>query len=762
MNLPEFPPTCFLKRRHLSFILSALTFLLPVGPAAGVAHAATTPTTAGSATKLQETTVSFVNEVVPVLTKQGCNGGTCHGKATGQNGFKLSLFGFEPDEDFEHLVYEQRGRRLTPSAPEESLLLTKGAAVVPHGGGKQLEPGAPAYETLRRWIAQGMPNDIEDPARPKLLGVKVLPEARLLKVGESQKLTVQATFSDGRTEDVTHYASLETNPKGMAIVDEHTGTLTMGTRPGSVTVMARYQDKVSIFRATLPLGAAVTNLPPERGFIDKAIFARLKEVGIPPSNLCNDATFLRRASLDLTGRLPAPEEARAFLADAAPDKRSKKIDSLLSSPEYADTFANYWSSLLRNRRGDVQDTRDPSHIHGNFAFHGWIRETLYHNKPYDKFVREILTATGQSSDSPAVTWYRQVATPIQQTEDTAQLFLGVRIQCAQCHHHPYEQWSQRDYYSLGAYFSQVNRIVSPSRMAEFVVALKRVAPEATHKKTGEKLAPAAIGSPAPALSPDDDARTALADWLVDKSNPFFAKALVNRYWKILFNRGLVDPEDDIRETNPPSHPELLNALAADFIQSGYDLKHLLRVLANSSAYQLDSAPNAHNAEDGQYFSRYYARRLSAEQLLDAVNSVAGTTDNWANQPAKTRAIQLPDNSYNTGGILREFGRPDSSTACTCERQINASLGQSLLLATSGQIQEKLGSSLGLSRRFATDTKRTPEQKMEELYLSAFSRLPSPQETQTAKAHLEKTAAPQQAWEDILWALIGGGEFLLNH
>jgi hypothetical protein len=727
--------------------------------AASTAYSATTDP---NADKSRESTVSFVNEVVPVLTKQGCNGGTCHGKSTGQNGFKLSLFGFEPDEDFEHLVYEQRGRRLTPSAPEESLLLTKGAAVVPHGGGKQLEPGTPPYETLRRWIAQGMPNDIEDQARPKLLGVKVLPETRLMKPGEAQKLSVQASFSNGRTEDITHYASLEINPKGLAIMDEHTGTLTMGTRPGSVTVMARYQDKVSIFRATLPLGAAVNDLPPERGFMDKAIFARLKEVGIPPSALCDDATFLRRVSLDLTGRLPSADEARAFLADTAADKRSRKIDALLNSAEYADTFANYWSSLLRNRRGDIPDTRDPSHIHGNFAFHGWIRETLYHNKPYDQFVREILTATGQSTDNPAVTWYRQVGTTIQQTEDTAQLFLGVRIQCAQCHHHPYEQWSQRDYYALGAYFSQLNRLVSPSRMAEFVVALKRVAPDAVHKKTGEKLAPAAIGTPAPPLSPDDDARIALADWLVQPSNPYFAKALVNRYWKILFNRGLVDPEDDIRETNPPSHPELLNALAAGFVQHGYDLKHLLRVLTNSSAYQLDSAPNAHNAEEGQYFSRYYARRLSAEQLLDAVNSVAGTRDNWANQPAETRAVQLPDNSYNTGGILREFGRPDSSTACTCERQVNASLGQSLLLATSGQIQEKLGSSTGAAKRFANDSKRTAEQKLEELYLSAFSRFPTGLELETAKAHLNKAASAQQAWEDILWAVFGGGEFLINH
>ena len=718
-----------------------------------------------------ETAVSFVNEVVPILTKQGCNGGACHGKAVGQNGFKLSLFGFEPDEDYEHLVLEQRGRRVVPSAPEESLLLTKGAALVPHGGGRRLEPGKPAYETLRRWIGQGMPDDGADSARPRLLGITVSPDARLMATGDTQKLTVTARFSNGQTQDVTHLASLEPNIKGVVAVDEHSGSVTMGTLPGSVAVMARYQDKVSVFRATLPVGAPVGALPPERNFVDQAVFARLKEVGIPPSGICSDSTFLRRVTLVLASRLPSAEEARRFESDLTVDKRARWIDQLLESGEYADTFANYWSSLLRNRRGDLINTRDPSHVHGNIAFHGWLRESIYRNKPYDQMARELLTATGEAADNPAVTWYRQLNTQIIQTEDTAQLFLGVRIQCAQCHHHPYEQWSQRDYYALGAYFSQVDRTVSPSRMAEFVVSLKRTAPEATHKKTGEKVPPSAIGSKAPVLSPDEDARGALADWMAEKSNPFFAKALVNRYWKILFNRGLVDPEDDIRDTNPPSHPELLEALAADFIRSGFDLKQLLRTLTNSSTFQLDSSPNSHNATEGQYFSRFYARRLSAEQLLDAVNSIAGTTDNWANQPVATKAVQLPDNSYNTGGILREFGRPDSSTACTCERQSNASLGQSLLLATSDQVQNKLANPSGTAKRLADDKNRPDEEKLRELYFAAYGRPPLADELVRAQAHLLKNTLPppadpapklRRAWEDVLWALISSGEFLLNH
>lgn len=717
-----------------------------------------------------EPTVSFVNEVQPVLTKMGCNSGGCHGKATGQNGFKLSLFGFEADEDYEHLVYEQRGRRLVPSAPARSLLLTKGAAIVPHGGGRRLEPGTPGYETLQKWIAQGMPNDIEDPKRPKLESIRVLPESRLMKAGESQALKVEARFSDGRTVDVTPYATMELNSKGMAQLDEASSVLTMGTRAGSVTAMVRYQDRVASFRASLPFGVPVSQLPAERNLVDTAIFKRLKEVGLPPSAVCGDSMFLRRVTLDIASRLPTAEEARKFAADTASDKRARWVEFLLQSDDYADTFANYWSGLMRNRRGDLPLTLSPAHIHGNFAFHSWIRESLYKNKPYDRFVRELLTASGESADAPAATWYRQLDSMLKQTEDTAQLFLGARIQCAQCHHHPYEQWSQRDYYALGAYFAQVERKVSTSRMSEFTVSLKRTLPEAIHKKTGEKVPPGAFGSVAPPLGPDDDARVALADWMTDKANPFFAKALVNRYWKILFNRGLVDPEDDMRDTNPPSHPELLDALAADFVRSGFDLKQLVRTLVNSSAYQLDSTPNAHNADDEQYFSRRYARRLSAEQLADALNSVTGAEDAWANQPLPTRAIQLPDNSYNSVGLLREFGRPDATTACTCERQGSASLGQSLFLATSGEISAKINAGNGTAAKLAADTKRSVEERIEELYLRAYARKPTEKEIVTgceyvdkvsSKAGLVAPATAVGAWQDLLWALTTSGEFLLN-
>lgn len=709
--------------------------------------------------------VSFVNDVVPILTKSGCNGGACHGKSTGQNGFKLSLFGFEPAEDYEHLIVEGRGRRIMPSAPEQSLLLRKAVAAVPHTGGFRITPGTEAYESLKRWIAQGGPSDINDSRRPVLERIEVQPPLRLMRKGESQQIKVLAHFNDGSAKDVTHLSMIEPNDKSLAKVDDD-GLVTMQNLPGDVSVMARYQDKMAVFRATVPVGAAVKDLPPVVNYIDQFIFARLMEVGVQPSPVCDDATFIRRVTLDVAGRLPTKAEALAFANDRSADKRAKLVDSLLAGTDYADHFANYWSALLRNRRGDLDKTRDDSHIWGTFGFHGWIRDSLHANKPFDQFVREIITSTGVVMDCPPVAWYRQVRTPQQQTEDTAQLFMGVRMQCAQCHHHPYERWSQRDYQALGAFFSQIDR--QPTfRLAEERLTTKRVIAEAISKKTGEKIAPAALGNEPKGLTVDDDARVALADWLADKKNPFFAKALVNRYWKLFFNRGIVDPEDDMRDTNPPSHPELLDALAKDFADGHFNLKKLVRTIVCSTAYQLSSVPNESNVDERHYFSRYYAHRLTAEVMLDAVNAVTGSTSNWANQPAGTRADQLPDDSYNKGAyFLQVFGRPDSASACTCERQMTASLSQSLMLANSDDVQNKLATPHGIAEVFASDDKRAELEKLNDIYLAACSRRATAEEVKLASSYLASkgidAATKKQAWEDLLWVVMSSKEFLFNH
>ncbi|HYF36150.1 MAG TPA: DUF1549 domain-containing protein, partial [Prosthecobacter sp.] len=504
--------------------------------------------------------LNFTNDIVPILTKANCNSGGCHAKAgAGQRGFKLSLLGFEPQEDYEHIVKEGKGRRVFPPAPEQSLLVLKSANIVPHGGGKKLEPGSENYQTLVRWISEGMRYGTD--ADPKLTAIEVEPKRLSMKVKAAQQLKVTARYSDGSTRDVTHMALYEPNDKSMAETSEEGLVKTLDI-PGNVAVMVRYSGMVSVFSASIPLGAPVDQVPAAKNFIDEHVFANLKQIGVPPSLICDDATFLRRVSLDIAGRLPTIEEAEAFASSRDPDKRDRAVEALLSSPDYADFFANKWTALLKNKRDDAAD------ITANFAFHAWMRDSLLANKKYDEIVRQILAATGTIVGNPAVAWYKRVKEPNQQLEDVAQLFLGVRMQCAQCHHHPFERWSQHDYYSLSAFFSQIGR--KPTAIAgEDLIFHKRGVAQTENKKTREPVKPAALGQPSLEIPPDEDPRLRLADWMRDKNNPFFAKALVNRYWKHFFKRGLIEPEDDIRDTNPPTNPELLDALARHFADSGF-------------------------------------------------------------------------------------------------------------------------------------------------------------------------------------------------
>jgi hypothetical protein len=701
--------------------------------------------------------INFANQIVPIFTKTGCNGGGCHGKSGGQNGFRLSLLGFEPSEDYEHLVKEARGRRLSPAAPEASLLLLKAAAIMPHGGGKRIDPASDDYKLIARWIRQGMPyGKTNDPVVSR---IEVFPKQRTLPLKAEQQLVVLAHYTDGAVEDVTRSALYEPNDKDMAKVNE-TGHVQLFQQPGDVAVMVRYQAKVGVFRATIPLGAPFPEkLPVAKNFVDELVFAKLKTIGMPPSDVCDDATFIRRATLDIAGRLPTADEVARVLADKDAARRDKWIDQLLDSPEHADYFANKWSALLRNKRTDA------THRRGTYGFYNWIRDSLYANKPYDQFVREILAASGDMAHTPPVTWYRQVRETTTQLEDTAQLFLGQRLQCAQCHHHPFEKWSQQDYYSFAAFFSQVGR-KSGGQPGEDLIYVKRTAPSATNKKTKQSVRPAGLGAPPLELSVDDDARLALAKWMTSKDNRFFARSLVNRYWKHFFNRGLVDPEDDMRETNPPTNPELLDALAKQFVESGYDLKELIRTITRSQAYQLSSVPNQHNAVDKQNFSRYYPRRLTAEALLDAINVVTKSQNKFEGMARGTRAMQLPDNSFNTSSyFLAVFGRPDSSTSCECERSQDASLAQSLHLLNSKDVQDKITDDKGTAALLAADTKSSDDEKLRQLYIAALSREPKEKELAVAKEYLGKAKdekGKRQACEDIVWALINTKEFLFNH
>jgi hypothetical protein len=708
--------------------------------------------------------INFADQIVPIFTKAGCNAGGCHGKASGQNGFKLSLLGFEPTEDYEHIVKEARGRRVFAASPENSLLLLKAINSTPHGGGKRLDHTSEDYALLVRWIAQGMPYGRE--TDPKVTHIEVLPKARTMALNGEQQLVVLAHYSDGTAKDVTRSALYDPNEKSMAEADD-VGHVKLFDQPGDVAIMVRYQGKVATFRATAPLGATVESLPPSHNYIDDLVFAKLKAMGMPPSDACDDSTFIRRVSLDIAGRLPTLEEAQHFLADTDPAKRDKLIDTLLASPEYADYFANKWSALLRNKRSK------PAEAPTTFAFYDWIHDSLQANRPYNLIVRDLLTATGDAAGDPPVAWYRQVKEPQQEVEDIAQLFLGMRMQCAQCHHHPFEKWSQNDYYSFSAFFTQLGRKPVTTKEDEAIFHRRGVA-TAINKKTKQPVRPAALVTGPMDIPADEDPRIELSKWMSNPKNPFFARTLVNRYWKHFFNRGIVEPEDDMRETNPPSNPELLDALAQHFIDSGYDLKALIGDITRSQTYQLSAVPNHYNAADRQNFSRYFAKRLTAEVLFDSINTITRTPANFPGMPPGTRAISLPDNSFNAGSyFLTVFGRPESSSACECERTQEASLAQALHLLNAKDIQEKLASDSGAAAKLAADP-RTDEEKLRELYLAAYARPPEAHELKLAMAYLDKprkgadgqsvdaAKGKRMGYEDIIWAVLNTKEFLFNH
>jgi hypothetical protein len=699
-----------------------------------------------------EVPINFTNQIVPIFTKLGCNGGGCHGKSSGQNGFKLSLLGFYPDEDYEFLVKEAKGRRLSVSSPSQSLLLNKAIGRSPHGGGKRMDQDSYEFRIVARWIEQGMPYGSEKD--PVVVGIKCLPEGRIMDRGTDQQITTMAVYSDGTTEDVTQMALYEPNDTEMAEVTT-AGMVKTLDLSGEVAVMARYQGQVSTFRATVPLGAELGALPAEKNFIDTAVFNKLKLLGIPPSQLADDSTFIRRVTIDITGRLPTEQEVRDFVASTDSNKRDALVDRLVDSPEYADLFANKWNMVLRNKRKQPTDTR------GTYEFYNWIRDSLYENRPYDQMVREVLTAAGDVTTNPTVTWYREVAQINEQVEDTAQLFLGLRIQCARCHHHPFEKWSQDDYYGFSAFFSRVGRKNGANPREQRIFHNDGQA-SATNPRSNKALKPTGLGAPALDIAVDRDPRHYLVDWMASKDNKFFAYSLVNRYWKHFFDRGIVEPEDDMRETNPPSNPELIKALANYFIESGFDLKQLVRTICKSTTYQLSSLPNDYNLKDKQNFSRYYPRRLKAEVLYDGLHQVTATSQSYSGLPEGTSAMQLPDPTVGPY-FLKVFGQPQADTACECERSQEANLAQSLHLLNSSEVQGKISNASGRSAILSNDKDRTDEQKIQELYRWVYSRNPDAEEMQIALGHLKKHEQNKKvAWEDIIWALINTKEFLFNH
>jgi hypothetical protein len=692
--------------------------------------------------------INFANEIVPIFTKLGCNAGGCHGKSGGQNGFRLSLLGFYPNEDYEWLVKEHRGRRIFPSSPEFSLLLTKPLNKLPHGGGRRLDEGSYEWQLLMRWIEQRMPYG--SPDDPTVKSIEVFPKTRSMNRDTKQQLQVVAHYSDDSTRDVTRLAAYESNESEMAYTNNN-GQIEVLDTPGDVAVMVRFQGQVTVFRASIPLGIKVTNLLPAKNFIDGHVFNKLKKLGIPSSALSEDAAFARRVFIDITGRLPTAAQARKFIEDKSPNKRNALIDFLLDSPGYGDYFANKWAMVLRNKR--VANNTPLS-----FRFHDWVRRAIQENMPYDQFARSVLAASGDIEENPAASWFTQVNTVTAQAEDAAQLFLGLRVQCARCHHHPFERWSQNDYYSFQAFFSQVGLKPNRRGLASSTIFHKGGNATARNPRTLEDMKPAGLGAESLDVPAYEDPRHALVDWMARPDNPFFARALVNRYWKHFFGRGIVDPEDDMRVTNPPSNPELLDGLAKSFIANKFDLKKLVRTICQSTTYQLSSEPNEYNVTDQQNFSSFYPRRLKAEPLYDAINQVAGTNVNFAGMPTGTRAVQLPDSGFNDYFLL-VFGTPVAASACECERSSEANLAQSLHLLNSTDIQGKLSSGVGRCQKLAADTERSETEKITELYYSAFARPPNERELKLVLDFMERKTNKRQGFEDVLWALFNTKEFL---
>jgi hypothetical protein len=706
----------------------------------------------------QEPLVNFPNQIVPLFTKYGCNGGGCHGKLSGQNGFRLSLLGFEAREDFEHLVLESRGRRLFPPAPDSSLLLQKSVGTVPHGGGQRMEVDSHDYRLMRRWIAQGMPYGDEN--HRKVARIEVFPSSRMLSRNSSQQLAVIATYVDGQQEDITRTVQYESNNLDMADVTT-AGLVTLRDRAGEVSVMARYQGNVSVFRASIPLGAPSIEWPPSDNPIDAAVFTKLKTLGIPPSPVCDDATFLRRVTLDIAGRLPTPDEIQQSLQSS----REEIVNRLLASDSYAHFFASKWSAVLRNRHASAESK------YASFVFHDWLVTSFQENKPFDQFVRELLTASGTMEMDPALAWLRQVDNTDSRIEDLSQLFLGQRLQCARCHHHPYEKWGQQDYYQMAAFLTTVERRDSGKPVEPRFVAQVNT-PSSRNPKTGAPLPPAGLDATALSPEPTKDPRIALANWMTDPANPFFAKSLANRYWKHFMGRGLVEPEDDMRITNPPSNPELLDALAQNLVDSRYDLKQLIKAICLSKTYQLSEEATPENIHDTTCYSRFYPKRLNAEVLLDSIDDVLGVRSRFDSLPAGTRSVELPSTSF-ASYFLTVFGRPESSTSCECERTTESNLAQSLHLMNSKEMNEKLADPSNRISKWLTAHAavqptdplygETIAKNIRELYSIAFSRAPTDDELATATKYVsDKPERIREAYEDLVWSVINSKEFLFVH
>ncbi len=694
--------------------------------------------------------VSFHNEIVPLLTKARCNAGGCHGKAEGQNGFKLSIFGFDVAADFAAIVKEGRGRRVSVTVPAHSLLLRKGAAEIPHGGGRKIEPQSYQYERLKRWITEGARLDDDELQTSRIVAVEVEPLQQSLLAGGSQQLRVTAVDGAGSRRCVTAEAEYESNASSIAEVNER-GLVEASDIPGEAAILVRYLGHVAVSRITLPRPDVEFQRPPEANFIDRLVWDKLQQLGIEPSDSADDATFLRRVYLDAIGTLPTSREVLEFLADNSSDKRTRLIDRLLERDEYVDYWTMRWLDILRADQLQISPQ-------GTVAMQRWLRRQFRENRPFDEFARDLLTVQGNTTAEGPASFYKILKKPDEASRSISQLLLGVRIECAQCHHHPSERWSQTDYVGLAGFFTGLKLKKLPNGN-EAVVSLG--GKDLPHPRTGETIAARPLGGEPTDFASASDRRVALAAWMTSESNPFFAKAIANRIWAHYFGRGLVEPIDDMRDTNPASNEPLMNALAEYMREVKYDLKAFTRTLLQSRAYQLNTESNNSNEADVQNFSHATYKTLPAEVLLDAISQSTGVPEKFNGWPDGYRAIQVWDNRMPSY-FFRIFGRPVRASVCECERSGEPSIAQSLHLLNSPEIMAKVQDRHGKSRQLASSD-LTPDAIIDELYLGMLSRRPTDNERSLMLQAFGDAAIDRRAAaEDVQWALLNSKEFMFNH
>lgn len=693
----------------------------------------------------------FESEVLVALSKQGCNSGACHGSPSGKGMFRLSLRAFDKKLDELTLIREDFGRRVNRIDPEQSLLLLKPLMKVNHGGGQQIRRDDPAYAILRDWIAEGAKADPPDVARCDRL--EVYPnEKRILSLNGTQQLSVLAHFTDGSTRDVTHIAAYESSNMTVATVD-HAGLISPVSRGESV-ILVRFLEHIEavliLFVDRDPTFEFGT--PPVNNYIDELAYAKLQQLQYRPSETCSDSEFLRRVYLDVIGILPSTEQSRAFLDATDPDKRSRLIDDLLARDEFAKFWALKWGDLLRLTGKSVGNE-------GVYKYHRWVEEAFRTNMPYDQFASELLSATGSTLSNPPANFYRTAGDMNDCVETISQVFLGARLQCAKCHNHPFERWTQDNYYGLGAFFNRLQRR-NTQRPGEMFVYTS-TSGEVTQPRTGQVMKPWLPAEGSIDVPADQDRRDALVDWLVKPDNPYFARIEANRIWSHCFSRGIVEPIDDFRASNPPSNGPLLDALAKDFAEHGFDRVHLLRTILNSRTYQASYETNDSNRDETEYFSHQQPRLLSAEQLLDALNHVTATSEPLGSLPADTKATQLPAPDLVKVDFLKTFGQPERSTVCACERVDDSNLGMAIELFNGPTVHKKLRDA---NNRFrcATSAGKNATEAIQELYLAAVCRYPSDAELQAALKHCETRENVADGLEDVCWALINTDEFLFQH